>query len=156
MVLKGDNDGYGLEAYPVEGCFLPEGYASEMGDCNDLDPLLYPADLDGDGYTACNGDCNDTNASILPVISCDGLDNECDGLEEILIPQEFASIRQGISIASSHARICLAPGTYTEDLDFEGKAVHLIGVEGPELTFVDGENSETVLSITSGEGYRLE
>ncbi len=40
------------------------------------------SDADGDSVLACNGDCDDSNALTYPTAteSCDGLDNNCDGV----------------------------------------------------------------------------
>jgi hypothetical protein len=53
-----------------------------VGDCNDLDPDLDPADLDADGYATCDGDCDDDDPAIHPgaVEICNMLDDDCDGM----------------------------------------------------------------------------
>tara|TARA_X000000950_G_C13888776_1_gene649955 strand:+ start:51 stop:1739 length:1689 start_codon:yes stop_codon:yes gene_type:complete len=51
-------------------------------------------DNDGDGYTEDGGDCDDSNASIYPVapeISDDGIDNDCDGQIDELVPNYVPS-----------------------------------------------------------------
>ena len=51
-----DGDGYGLSSNAVSSCAQPDGYTEYGGDCNDLDPNLYP------------------NAIEI----CDGIDQNCD------------------------------------------------------------------------------
>ncbi|MBK7443654.1 MAG: sulfatase-like hydrolase/transferase [Bacteroidetes bacterium] len=66
-----DADGYGILDSTTISCFLPAGYATLFGDCNDA------------------------NAAIHPLLTdiCDGLDNDCDILidEDIIIPDVTAS-----------------------------------------------------------------
>jgi MYXO-CTERM domain-containing protein len=55
----GDADGTGDPDVTVEGCGEPPmGYVTTGGDCDDLDPLVYPGALD----------------------LCDGVDTDCDGV----------------------------------------------------------------------------
>ncbi len=79
-----------------------DGYTECEGDCDDMDPSLYPAaeeicddgidqncdaqvdehaDFDGDGFSNCDGDCNDFIAEAFPgnPEDCDFIDNDCDG-----------------------------------------------------------------------------
>jgi hypothetical protein len=56
--VDSDEDGYGRAYTATEMCLpLPDGYVTEMGDCRDHYPEVYPG---ADEY-------------------CDGLDNDCDG-----------------------------------------------------------------------------
>ncbi len=44
-------------------------------------------DADGDGYRPTTGDCDDTNPERWPfhdVVLCDGVDQDCDGLDVLL------------------------------------------------------------------------
>jgi hypothetical protein len=51
----------------------------EIYDCDDSDPSLNRADLDGDGVDSCEGDCDDEDSLRFPGNPevCDGIDNNC-------------------------------------------------------------------------------
>ena len=51
-------------------------------DCDDSDPSLDDADVDGDSRSLCDGDCDDENPAVYPGHPeiCDGFDNDCDGV----------------------------------------------------------------------------
>ena len=56
IYLDGDGDGYGKAGTDATSCELPDGYASQGGDCDDQDDQIYPG---ADEY-------------------CNGLDDNCD------------------------------------------------------------------------------
>lgn len=49
--------------------------------CTTIVSIMDP-DLDGDGFSICQGDCDDNNEDVYPgaMESCDGFDNNCNGL----------------------------------------------------------------------------
>lgn len=53
-----DGDGFGTLSDSILSCGPIEGYVSQPGDCNDADPFINPAAIE----------------------SCDGIDNNCDGI----------------------------------------------------------------------------
>ena len=55
-----DGDGYGRDDAPVEACTTPEGYAPYAGDCDDTDASTNPSQTE----------------------VCDGVDNDCDDVED--------------------------------------------------------------------------
>jgi hypothetical protein len=96
-----DGDGFGISGVSTIACEQPDGYAEEIGDCNDDDPAFYPgapetdcedpndyncdgsvgfAGADNDGFAACE-ECDDSNPEVHPGHPelCDGLDNDCNG-----------------------------------------------------------------------------
>ncbi len=118
-----DSDGDGYATSTTQSCTSPgANYTTtvlEIGDCNDGDSTVhlqkgFYTDNDHDGYgtgtviqlcasTAplgyadVNGDCDDNNAAIHPATTdtCNGLDDDCDGL----IDEDCVTVTPGINIA---------------------------------------------------------
>ena len=57
------------------------------------------------------------------------------------VPGQYPTINAAIAIANDGDRILVSPGTYQEFVDYEGKSLEIIGVDGPEFTFLDGAGS---------------
>jgi hypothetical protein len=63
------------------------------------------------------------------------------------------SIQKAINAAPySPSAICVAPGTYKEKIDFQGKPINLVSSGGPGVTFLDGGGSGTVVTFKTAEG----
>jgi hypothetical protein len=56
----------------------------------------------------------------------------------IYVPDEFDSIQGAMLDASSGDSVFVAPGIYSENVNFLGKNVLLKSLEGPEVTTIDG------------------
>jgi len=67
------------------------------------------------------------------------------------VPQDFATIQGALDAAIDGDIILVSAGTYYETIDFLGKAVHLLSVDGPQATVIDGYAAGTVVSFVSGE-----
>ncbi len=69
------------------------------------------------------------------------------------IPVTPASgIQAAIDTAVSGDRLLLEAGTYLEQIDFGGKLIEVIGVEGAQLTIIDGNGVGPVVRFAMGEG----
>jgi hypothetical protein len=55
-----------------------------------------------------------------------------------LVPAEVPTIQQAIDLAVSGDQILVAPGTYLENLNFNGKGVVVSSTDGPAVTIIDG------------------
>lgn len=114
-----DSDTFGDNADPQTACEQPADHVLDNTDCDDSDANEYPnqtwyLDGDGDSYsdgttntescerpvdyylaselTATSGDCNDDNLNINPgaiEIPSDGIDQNCDGSDQLLGPIAF-------------------------------------------------------------------
>ena len=57
------------------------------------------------------------------------------------------SIQAAIAVALAGDRVVVAPGTYVEQIDFLGKQIEVIGLQGAALTIIDGNLSAPVVSL---------
>jgi hypothetical protein len=132
-------------------------------DCSG-DPNDGQMDADGDGYLdpACTGgdDCDDSDPNVNPGAEdvCDGQDNDCDGYidEDTLVVDlagggDYTSIQAAVDDARSGDILCVLPGTYQENVVFDGGEVQLVGLEGPEQTILDGGGLGSTLVFQYGD-----
>ena len=133
----------------------------------DMGVYEYPDCVDGDedryGDPACGGyDCDDSDPFVNPGTQevCDnGIDDDCDGFTDmydldcgdILIPAHFPTIQEGIDAAPEGKVILVAPGTYEENITFQGKAITLKGEGGAEVTVIDGGQNGVVVRFDWAE-----
>lgn len=77
----------------------------------------------------------------------------CGVCNPIHVPGDYAIIQAAINNANNGDTIELAPGTYHEAIDLQGKAIRIRGGEGAENTIIDASGLGTsAVTATSGEG----
>ena len=135
------------------------------------DMALYYVDGDGDGYggaellacsgdglVATGGDCDDGSASVSPAAAelCDGVDNDCDGEIDsgYAVPASFPTIQAAADAAPDGVTLCVAEGTYVEDLDLRDRILIVMGA-GSGLTILEGTGLSRVV-LASDSTLRLE
>ncbi|MFH1464685.1 MAG: MopE-related protein [Pseudomonadota bacterium] len=170
-----DADGFGDPASTTEACAAPSGFVADATDCDDADPTVFPGaeeacngvdddcdpttdeltDADGDAYSAiCDGDCDDSDPSVFPgadEIWCDGVDSDCDGAAELLVPTDHATIQDAIDTSSDGDVVCVAAGTYSETITFDGRDITVEGLDGSAATIIDGGGDGPVVTFDDGE-----
>jgi len=67
------------------------------------------------------------------------------------IPAAQPTIQAGINAAQSGDTVLVAPGTYTENINFLGKAITVKSSKGASLTIIDGGNVATVVTFDTNE-----
>ncbi len=149
-----DGDGYGDANSVVAACEQPEGTTLDARDCDDSNPAVSP-----DAEEIPDNDTDD---------NCDGL---VDVTVDIYVTEDGVSpvpgsdtpvvtrIQDAIDMAYSGQIIGVGPGTYREHIDFLGKDVQVLSLQGPDVTVIDGENRQddteqrdSVVLFINGEG----
>jgi hypothetical protein len=71
---------------------------------------------------------------------------------DIHVPGDQPTIQQGLDAANNGDRVLVAPGTYAEHIDFQGKEVVLQSTDGAAVTTIDGTYTGIVVTMVHGEG----
>src|SRR5579863_743721 len=67
------------------------------------------------------------------------------------VPAQQPTIQAGIDAAENGDTVLVAPGTYTENINFMGKAITVQSSGGPKVTIIDGGNVATVVTFSTNE-----
>ncbi len=70
----------------------------------------------------------------------------------INVPGDQPTIQAGIGVAVNGDEVVVAPGTYFEAINFNGKAITLRSSDGADVTIIDGTGFFHVVQCLSGEG----
>jgi parallel beta-helix repeat protein len=63
----------------------------------------------------------------------------------------FASVGLAIAAAANGDTVLVCPGTYIENVNFAGKAITLKSVNGPDVTILDGNAADSVVTFATAE-----
>ncbi len=85
-------------------------------------------------------------------VNLDGRPDECDPIHNVTRDTYYVGIQFAIDYAVEGDQIDVRAGTYHERIDLLGKALALRGVDGAEVTILDGGQAGAVITCDSGEG----
>jgi hypothetical protein len=69
----------------------------------------------------------------------------------IHVPADFPTIQSAIDAAADGNTVLVAPGTYVENITFNGKDIILLSSSGPASTTIDGAEAGSVVVVNGGE-----
>src|SRR5579864_9486179 len=69
----------------------------------------------------------------------------------IHVPGDQATIQAAIDAAVNGDTVLVSDGTYTENIDFKGKAITVKSLNGASVTIIDGNAVNTVVTFQSQE-----
>jgi hypothetical protein len=73
------------------------------------------------------------------------------GAATIRVPADQPTIQQAINAAATGDTVLVSPGIYLEAIDFGGKIVSVISEQGPEVTIIDANGTQSAVTFMSGE-----
>ena len=156
-----DCDDFDPATYPG----APEICDEKDNNCDGVIPDDELTDEDSDGWVLCD-DCDETDPLVNPAViegaaaeNCnDGVDNDCDGLIDtdqecipIQVPIGQPTIQAAIEAAGLGDLIIVSPGTYSENINFMGKYIKVKSTTGPYKTTIFGNQRGSVVTFRGGE-----
>src|SRR5258708_36117955 len=69
----------------------------------------------------------------------------------IQVPANYPTIQSAINAANSGDTVLVDPGTYVENINFNGKAITVTSSNGPVTTIIDGNHNGTVVTFNHSE-----
>ena len=71
---------------------------------------------------------------------------------EVGTGKPYTTIQSAITAAKTNDLVKVYPGTYTENINFIGKAIKVRSANGPGVTIINGSASGTVVTFNTSEG----
>jgi hypothetical protein len=159
-----DEDGYGDPEFESEVCSAPSGYVATGGDCDDLDPLTNPGELercdDDDLDEDCDGLADDADSGVLGTVTV-YQDSDGDGYGVDDVTAEACDAGSGWALAGGDCDDADADRHpeiwWYRDVDEDGYGNPLFGVrscldvEGYVTNGLDCADSDPTLSPDADE-----
>jgi parallel beta-helix repeat protein/predicted outer membrane repeat protein len=154
-------DTHNADTVSDQWCFTTEQTDSDgdgIVDCLDTCPLDDDNDHDSDGVCGNVDNCPDTPNPYQDDRDSDGIGDLCDSTPGDPITWDvgpgfpMTAIQTAIDRAIDGDTILVYDGTYVENINFKGKAVHVKSKNGADVTIIDGNAAGSVVTFNSEEG----
>jgi predicted outer membrane repeat protein len=128
------------------------------GDACDIESPC-STDSDGDGVVDSDDNCPDIANVDQTDIDDDGIGDVCDDSEPGFLRvgpgQTYATIQEAIDVSLDGDKVFVYDGTYYENIDFMGKSIAVVSVNGPTKTIIDGESIDSVVIFNNVDSNAL-
>jgi len=71
--------------------------------------------------------------------------------DTLRVPGDAATIGEGIALSQDGDLLLVAAGTWLERIDFDGKAIHILGADGPQACVIDAQGDGTAVVFQRSE-----
>jgi hypothetical protein len=95
---------------------------------------------------------SDTADTGVAVPSCENEPWASTVVCDLQVPSGYETIQAAIDASVHGEFVCVSAGTYRETIDFDGKAIQVLGIHGVARTTIDGEQEGSVVTFATGEG----
>ena len=133
--VDNDGDSYGDPSISVQECIQPSGYVSDYSDCDDLDSLVNPGQVE----------------------LCDGIDNDCDTLVDEGLSQQWFVDNDGDTFGDINNSLqdCNQPSGYVLDDTDCDDSDPLINIQTTEIPYdgIDQDCSGADICDVDLDGY---
>jgi len=94
-------------------------------------------------------------SAIIQSGPCTGPSNQKMSELQVLydVPDRYPTIQIALDTTPDWGTIIVGPGVYEENIDFNGKNIHLKSANGAKRTIIDGNRSGAVVTFQNGEEY---
>jgi hypothetical protein len=129
----------------------PRSWCTDAGNSDALPPEI-TTDLDGNPRFHDDAGVVDTGIG-YPCVDMGAYERQSDSpYVTVHVPGNFATIQEAIDAGLDGHEIVVAPGTYNEAIDLQGKAIWLHSSDGAEVTIIDAAGlSNSVIACNSAE-----
>ena len=88
---------------------------------------------------------------LLALAACPVFCRSAQAQTTIQVPSNFPTIQSAVNAANDGDTVLVAPGTYVENINFNGKAITVTSSGGPAVTIIDGNHNGTVVTFNHSE-----
>jgi len=143
---------YNLPPYSTVKFYIPPESETPYDSVSAGSPWGWKEGLDfiPDNYDDCKGKIT-LSIPKCAGSTCNVSTNGSNGTGNGSKAKPFATIQHGINTAKEGYTVLVHPGTYVENINFNGKNITVKSTDGAEKTIIDGNQNGSVVKFVNGE-----